>query len=261
MFTGKICINEVNLYDEFGLIAVNIGGGMQEDPFGISQSIIEEKNEYKDNPYFFGVNRQPISFQINFARIYNQKWDYKTKLDFVRLMFTPYYKELKSEDCPQIIYKVICIDTATKVLNGNDQGYITLHFRTDAPWAWGPTTIIQKVVSDVSDTNPFTFKIENKSNVLDWYYPEMEIKSSGSKIKIINERDSDRIFEFNELVDNEIIYINNQTKKIIGNQPYPNNYRLNKFNMNWFRLKYGVNNINIYRDCTISFKLQYPIGL
>lgn len=198
---------------------------------------------------------------MKFAKTNNQKWNYKTKHDFAKLIFAPYYQELKSDECPQVIYKIICIDKSTKVLNGNNQGYITLNFRTDAPWAWGPTTIVSKVIAGASDKSPYTFKLENKSNVLDWYYPEMEIITTGSEIKIINDKDKDRAFIFDELNNKETIYINNQTKKVIGNQPYPHNYRLDKFNMNWFKLKYGVNNISVYRDCTLSFKMQYPIAI
>lgn len=261
MFTGKIHIGEVDLYDEFGLIAVKIGGGMMESHFGISQSIIEEKNEYTDKPYFYGVDRQPISFSMKFARSNNRKWDYKTKVDFAKLIFAPYYQELKSEECPQVIYKVICIDKSTKVLNGNDEGYITLNFRTDAPWAWAPTTIVSKVILGTNDNNPYTFNLENKSNVLNWYYPEMEIITTSSEIKIIGDKDKDRPFSFVGLNNKETIYVNNHTKKVIGNQLYPDNYRLDKFNMNWFRLKYGINNISVYRDCTLSYKMQYPIAI
>ncbi|WP_105618492.1 phage tail domain-containing protein [Vallitalea okinawensis] len=261
MFTGKISLGEIDLYSEFDLVAVELGGGMSESHFGITQKVIEETSSELDIPHFFGLDRQPFSFTLSFARVNNKKWDYDTKLKFAKLISTPYYQELKSAEYPQVVYHVICVDVPKKVMNGIDQGYITLKFRTDAPWGWSPSTVITKVITGASDGAPYTFELENKSNILQWYYPEVEFIVDGTEIKISNNKDSDREFKITGLYDREVIYVNNQTKKVIGDQPYPLNYRLNNFNKNWLRLRYGVNKISVYRDCTVTFKMQYPVGI
>lgn len=259
MFTGNIILSGIDLYDEYGITAVNVNQGMMESHFGIVQSVIEDKTSDLDIPHFFGVDKQPFTFTMTFAK--EKKWDYKTKLDFARLLFTPYYQELESVNQPEVVYKVICVDQPKKVLNGIDRGYITISFRTDAPWGWSPKTIITKVVSGASDSNPYTFQLENMSNVLQWYYPEVEFKTVGTEFKMGNNKDSDRDFIFADVYDGEVIYVDNKMKKVISDQPYPLNYRLEKFNKNWFRLKYGKNTISVYRDCTITFRMQYPIAI
>lgn len=262
MFTGNITLGTTDLYNEFGIIAVNLSNGMIETHTGVTQDIIEEKSMSLDKPYFLGVDRKPITFSMNFARVDNEKWDYQTKLKFSRLIFEPNYRELKSADYPQVVYNVICVDEPKKVLNGVDQGYITLNFRCDAPWGWSPATVVTKNISGASDENPYVIELENNSNVLQWYYPEVEFKTLGTtNFKMSNNKDGGRDFIFTDIYDGEVIYVNNDIKKVIGDQPYPLKYRLDKFNKNWFRLKYGKNKINIYTDCIISFKMKYPVAI
>ena len=233
MFTGNITLGGIDLFDEYGITAVNVNQGMMESHFGITQTVIEEKYSNIDVPYFYGVERQPFQFTITFARESN--WDYKTKESFARLIFRPYYQELVSAETSQIMYRVICVDNPLKVMNGLDRGYITLSFRTDAPWAYSSTTTR---TIEVNET-PYTFELENRSNVLEYYYPELEFTTVGTEFKMTNNRDPENEFIFTELLDGETIYVDNKMKRVRSDSPYPFNYRLSNFNRNWKKIQFS----------------------
>lgn len=255
MFTGKAILGGVDLYDEYGITAVNVNQSMMESHFGITQNVIEEKYNSIDVPYFYGVERQPFQFTLTFAR--ERDWDYKTKESFARLIFKPYYQNLVSDQTPQVIYKVICVDNPLKLTNGLERGYITLNFRTNAPWAYSSITTRTVEVTEA----PYTFELENNSNILEYYYPELEFTTVGTEFRMTNNREPEKEFVFTELLDGEVVYVDNSMKRVRSDSPYPFNYRLSNFNRNWLRLKYGVNDITISTPCTITFKMQYPIAI
>lgn len=261
MFTGVVWLNEINLYDAYDMLAVTLDSGLEKIPFGIDQSIIEEDVPTIDKPFFFGVKRKPIEFELTFARDNNEKWDYEMKLEFVRMFFKPYYQEMRFERYPQIFYRVICVSSPEQAMNAVDHGYVTLKFRTDAPYAYSETYMTTRNVVGATEIVPYELIIENNSNALEYYYPIIEFITNGTTFKMVNQREPDRIFEFTGLVDGETVYVDNENRKVVGDQPYPENYRLNKFNQNWLRLKQGTNTLHIYTDCTFTIKVESPISI
>lgn len=260
MFTGKVSLGVESLYDKFGIIAVDIDTGMQETHFGVTQKIVEEKSPNTIKPFFYGVEREPFTFGMKFTK--QSRWTYDEKIEFARMLFQPFYQDLRSEEYPEVVYKVICVDEPKKIFNGEDRGYITVQFRTDSAYAWSPLTIETFNVTGASEESPYVLHVENKSNVVQWYKPEIEIQTVGNtSFKMINLTDAGSEFIFTDIFDGETIYINNETKKVLSDEAYPNNYRLDKFNKNWLRLAYGVNVLHITTDCIISFRMQYPMAV
>lgn len=261
MFTGNVSLGGIDLYDTYGLLAVSMDDGLEKIHFGLDQEVVEESIPMVDKPVFFGVNRKPIEFELSFALDNNKAWTYDMKHEFVRLFFKSYYQEIRFERIPQVFYRVICISKPTQAMNAIDHGYVTLKFRTDAPYAYSETKIITRNITGATEANPYVLEIENNCNTSTFYFPEIEFKTVGTEFKMLNNRDKGRVFEFSGLVSGEEVYVNNEKRKVLGNQPFPDNYRLSKFNENWLRLRQGNNKLLIYTDCIFTIKMENPIAL
>ena len=243
--------------ESFGLEAVDLGGGMKESHFGVTQKIREESNAKFNKPMFFGMTREPFTFTMYFAK--HEAWTQQQRIELAHLIFKPYYQEMTAEKYPNILFNVVCVDEGKKVLNGIEQGYVAINFRTDSAYGWALPQIDSHSISGASEATPYEFTIRNDSNVVEWYEPEIEFKTVGTSLQLFNMSDGGKEFSFTDLVAGEIVYVNNETRKVIGDQPYPQNYRIGNFNRGWLRLKYGDNTIKVTTDCELSIKLQCPM--
>lgn len=237
---------------EFDLLAVRTDNGMIEFPFGVSRDIIEEKIN-KRNPYFFGIEEQPLEFTIELSKEGGIDYNLRTKI--VKWLFTDTYKPLVFDDNDFIIYYAIAIGEPTRMDNGIEEGYITINFRCNAPYGYSQPVTITELVEGTK-----IIIINNLSNVLDEYYPEVEftLKGNNKNLTIRNLSDNGREFVFNNLNEGETVYVDNAKKRIVSN--LPNIYRYDNFNKHWLKLMYGKNLLEITGDCEIKFRLQYPIA-
>lgn len=252
----EVLLGGHNLQQEFGLYLVKIDSGITESHFGITQSIIEDSIENIDTPFFYGVKREPFTFQATFVR--QKEWDFKTRLEFNEIVFKRHYQEFISADYPYILYRVICVDEPNKVFFGEQGGYVSLNFRTDSPYAWSPVSVQNYDLSQ--NITKTTIQVENRSNVIDFYYPQMEFTLlEGSDISFKNLTDGGREFTFTGLIPNETVSIDNQWQVI--KTDVPNVYRYVNCNRQWLRLRKGVNYIDITGKCYLSFRLQVPIAI
>ena len=89
-------------------------------------------------------------------------------------------------------------------------------------------------------------------------YPEVEFEliDTATGITLKNLTDGGREFVFSTLNTTETVYVNNQRKQIISDT---NLYRYSKFNKNWFRLVYGINQIRVTGKCILKVRSQFPI--
>lgn len=132
---------------DFGIINVSLGSGMMEEEFVPSRSIVEEKIKGRDQPYFIRTEVEPLQFSISFA--FEESWDTDKIREVARwLTQHDYYQELyfTTEDGinPERIFYALVVDDATLVHNGLKQGYITLTFRCDSPYAYSPVMTTRK---------------------------------------------------------------------------------------------------------------------
>lgn len=248
--------NNINS-SEFGLFLVQLSTGSRSEPFGTSRSILEEKIPDRKEPYFYKFDYEPLEFTVTLAK--TQEWDINDRLQVVRWLFQDRHKPFISVDNMGIIYNCVAIDSPQKILVGNIQRMIELTFRCDAPWAWTP---IYNSFYDLSTISaPETIIMQNMSNIEKWYEPELEIikKNGAGDVTITNLTDSASAFELTGLLNNEEIYVNNNFKQIVSNEP--DRYPLNYFNRGWLRLAYGNNNIEVDGQCEISTRMRYPIGV
>lgn len=126
--------------NDFGIINVNISSGMQEEPFVAGREIREVSIRGNDRPYFQGVQRQPLQFNVSFA--FEERWN-KELISKVARWLTghEYYKPLIFSDEPEKIYYAIFVDSPTLVHNCLSEGYINLTVRCDSPYVYSPLSL------------------------------------------------------------------------------------------------------------------------
>lgn len=232
-----------------------------ESPYWGNRSIREEQQYNKLIPYFYGVEREPIEFTLELALLNNdlspQEWTSAKRFELARWLLHDTYKEFISSDDLGKIYYAICInDVNTHLIN--DQGYMELVFRTNSPFAWTPTMIVE---TDLSDNNT-TAEIQyyNYSNVVSKYRPQLEIELVDDTRDIILRNDSNggKEFKFTGLQLHEIVSVDNENELILSN--IPNSTALSKFNKQWLELVYGENRIVVTGKCKITMRAQFPIA-
>jgi len=248
---------------DMGLYIVRIGqsNNFVEVPYWGGANIEEERHYKKITPYFYRVNREPIEFTVQFILAYNnmriKDWTPQERNKIAKWLIQDTYKEFQTSDDLSKYYYAICTSPANLNLMGN-QGYIELTFQTNSPYAWSPIYVEEYDLSDNEEST--VIELENRSNVLDYYYPklEIELKDDATDIALKNLSDGGRIFSFTGLYENETVSIDNENKLILSNNPLSNPF--SKFNRNWFRLVYGVNYIEVTGKCVIKVKSQFPIA-
>ncbi len=251
---------------DFGLNIIKISSGFYPTPYISGQNIIEEIIPNKHENYFFGVKKHPFQFDITFSLL-DEEFTHDKKIDLAKWLIHDEYKMFQSyddfkdnsHDALNKFYYVIATNQADFMSGGTNKGYFTLTFRTNAPWAYSR---VIKTSHDCSGiTEPFIFKINNRSNVLKYYYPEIEIQvgSSEDNIELINLTDNNREFIFTDVEAGEIIYIDNNRHKIFSNKDAEVYSRLGNFNKGWLRLKQGVNKIQVNTKCKIKTRCQFPL--
>lgn len=256
MFTNTIFEFDGEKSTDYGLILASLDISMKNVPFGIEREIIEDKPSKTSIPYFFGIDKKPLYFTTTLVS--EENLNYETRINIVRWLFKDEYKPFISTDHPDIIFNCIVVEKPEKILIGNIPRVIELTFKCDAPWAWTPF-----ITNHYDLSNNSTYQIitmENRSNIEKYNYPELWIKSlDGGTISLQNNSDNGRIFKFENLQENEIIYIDNKLRQVETN--ISSIYRLKNFNRNWLRLIYGINQIEVVGKCLIIMRTRYEISL
>lgn len=254
MFIGtKIILGNIKLYETYGIMVV--GFSEKTSPFGVTQSIYEEKTPYSLKPLFQRVDREPLSFTLTFAR--EGEWDDDMRIEFSQLLFKENYQKLISEDYPHLYYNVICTDNPQKTLMPFGISTIEVTFRCDSPYAWSHQSV---ETFKIENTIPYTFQIENKSNVVQYVYPTIELYSLSDNNTITVKNLSDnKQFTIKNVEKDELITIDNEFS--ILTTTVPNVYRYNDFDGKWIRLVMGNNVIEVTGKCIVTFKNNFPIAI
>lgn len=249
--------DNVDSSDKDIILVVN-NNDLIELPFGIKQTVIEEKINYIDVPFFYGTNRESQSFPVSFARLNGQDWDNTERREIVNWLCQKVYKPFVSDDNPDIIYYVI-FEEIKRYDNGQNNGYITCQARLNAPYGF---TYPQYSRYDLSN-NPIEgtkISICNASNFGDNYYPEIQITVvSGNSFSIQNTTDGGNTFTIDNLQVGEQVYINMANGRVKSN--LPNTYHLQDTNKNWFKLIYGFNQVIFTGNVSLEIMCQFPVAL
>lgn len=239
---------------QMGLYNVSIQSGLFSEKFVADREIIEESIMGRDEPYFYGIKRQPLEFQLSFY--FDNKWDDKTIEEVALWLSQDKYKPLIFNNHPHKIFYCLPVSDFSIIHNGIKQGYLTLTMRCKSPYIYTPeyNSPIYDFSLNTVDGMDFTF--ENKGHVN--CKPIIHINKIGiGDISIVNLSDEGKEFKFTGLADNETITVNNETEEI--ETDLTGIYRYNNFNMKFLSLPRGVNRLKAYGNCKIMFKSYFKL--
>lgn len=244
---------------DFGISLVRIDSGLLTRPFAIKRTINKEKIKYKDTPYYFGSEKETSQIQITIAKIDygNTVWSIEDRQDISRWLFTSddQFHEFESEDNPDILYYIQFVDAEFSD-NFSNEGYVTLTAEMKHPY---PMTRPSYITYDLSDNETTTIiEVENRSNVVEYYKPIMEIELQGDtntfKAKNLSIMGEETIFQ--NLTQGETLCVDNENEEILSST---GNERITNFNFIFTKLCYGINRIEITGKCILTFKCSFPI--
>lgn len=232
--------NGVQIYDESGLFS---------ETFVASKKIIEEKIRGRDEPYFFGVERDPISFRLSFW--FDENLSEERKRYFARILDQDYYCPLYTIDNPNRIYYAMCVDDSQHIHNGVQMGYVTLNFRTNSPYAYSPVYVEEYDLSN-NTANGAEIVFTNNGDVECKPIVEIKMVENGN-FSIINTTNRGEEFKFVNLQKDELVIVDCTSEEIESNvKP-----RFDDFNDNYLSLVHGNNYLKVYGKCILTFRYQF----
>lgn len=237
--------------DTFGILNVNMEGGMLSEPFSSARVIREQKVKGNDRPYFMGIDREPYEFSVSFA--FGDRWDETRIGEVAKWLLSPrYYAPLVFADDPDRIFYCLCVDSPELIHNGLREGYIDLHFRCNDPYSY--TSVYEEIVDLTS--NP----VEGTVYVFDNFgqevcLPEVTIHKNGNgSVEIANTSDGNAMMKFVDLLDNETVIVDCENRLIRSDIPLTSRYA--NLQGNYLALPINQNHLQIKGACTLKFKYQ-----
>ena len=243
----------INGTDFYGLKLVRTEQGLNQ-PFGLSRKSITDTAKNRYRVYHYGFKNEVLSFNLKFFK--DGVWTYEQRVAISKWLIRDTYKDFESTDYP-LVFKIIAVSQPVFTNYGNDQGYLEINFESDAPFCYSPISVSSYDLSN----NPVAGTIitmENKSNVFDTYRPELEFTViNGSSVKLVNQSNRNKVFEFTGLTVGEKIYVNNETGRIVSTL---SETRLsNLTNHQFFEMVYGQNRIRAYGQISVETRMQFPM--
>ncbi len=255
-------INTTFMFDgqkstDYGLHNVTIDTGLRSVPMVGGKDILEDKVRDRRNPYYQGVQHQPMQFTLYFSLL-DERMTREKKNEILRWLFKDDYREFRTTDDISKCLYVIATNQIDFETADSELGYFRVDFRASTSH-WISSPYIRTY--DLSDNETSTIiEYENLSNVGTYYSPEIEFElvSDSKSITLINLDDGGREFTFTDLWEKEKIYVDNDMQTIISdNLAFPS--RLNNFNKKWLRLRYGINRIEVIGKCKLEIRSVFPV--
>ncbi|WP_090739508.1 phage tail domain-containing protein [Paenibacillus sp. Mc5Re-14] len=128
---------------DMGLLNCTVDGGMFEETFLPSRSIVETKVAGRDKPYFQSIDLEPLQFDLTFA--FENGYDERKIREVARWLFQPYYKPFYTVDNPNRVFYCLVEGDSNLIHNGAKQGYITLTMRCDGAYSYTQKTLKEKM--------------------------------------------------------------------------------------------------------------------
>ena len=128
---------------------------------------------------------------------------------------------------------------------------LKLVFENIAPYAFAKEETVSYTCTDSLD-----IQLENSSDeISEDYYPIVKIKSNANQtIRLINHSDNERALTVYMNRD-QILTFYNQDKYIEDNTGI---FKMDDWNLTWFRLRPGMNDISIKGNCIVDISCAYP---
>ncbi|MCG8482588.1 MAG: hypothetical protein MJA31_04695 [Clostridia bacterium] len=253
MFIGESFIYDgKSSHEMYGLMVVQSSSSLVTQNFGTIRKTITEKIKNRSKNYFYGIEDNILTFTLELAKKF--PWTYEERVAVTKWLFQDTYKVFKSEDYP-LEYKCVAVDGEFKN-TGFNQGFLKIKFECDASHPYSPSEICTFDLSN--NTLDTIIELENKSNILEYYKPQIEISMKGSTgVKFENLTDGGRTFELTNLYDDEVIFIDNEREIVYS--PLSDTRLSNLVDKRFLRLAYGINRIKVTGKSFIEVKSQYPM--
>lgn len=238
---------------EFGLQIVKLDSGFSPNLYIGGQEIREINAPNRREPYFLRTEKNVLEFEVTFT-LGNKKFTPQIKNQIARWLCKNDYRTFQTTDFIGKMFYVIMTNQSDLQTLGYDEGYFTAVFRCNAGYGF---TLPRADYYDLStNTGTTRITINNESNVYEDYKPVTKITKVGAgSIRLIN-RTSNVETRIDNCVNGEEIYIDHYNKTIISSHRM---YILNDFNKKWFKLAFGVNQIDAIGSCHLEINSQYPI--
>lgn len=235
---------------DMGLINVNIGDGMLEEPFLPNRQIKEISIRGKNKPYFQEVVSSPLSFPVSFA--FQDRYNEKKIREIARWLSPDYYKPFFTTDNLNRVWFCMPIEDSILVHNSLKQGYVELTMRCDSPYTYSQLIISPEYDFSNVDSLGYPFSFDNLGDKI--LKPEMWItKIDNGDISIVNTTNGNKEFKFVDLIDGENLYISNENEFIKTDLTMV--YRYDYFNNQFLEFVVGKNNLVAYGN--FKMKLRY----
>lgn len=247
--------------DEFPVYIIQTESGMITTEISGEKSLKYDKVPYQDKIYYYYTELDNLKFKIIICPLDNL-WTNELKFELFKWLGTRKPSAFKSCDNLNKMCYCICTNAMELVTNGLDEGYMELEFEATTPYWLSVPIIIEKDLTNI--TVPYTFTLENKSNVRDpktnlfIYYPKMEFELVGSttSITLINLSNGGKVTQFTDLSTGEILYMDCSKDQILSSTGLS---RVENWNKIRFGLIFGTNTIVINEKCKYKFVMQFPI--
>lgn len=246
---------------QYGLMLYDFGSTAQGNiNFGNQASIVETRTNTRIQPLHFGVNyhQKPLEFKLVFGA--EEPLD-RYELENISMWLTGHqqYQWLSIEQPDLELVQFRCLITTLTPLA---HGWLPIAFEAnvvcDCPYAYGFPFEQQYIIN-----GPTNILFRNNSSVHEYIKPYITFRpSSGtSKLSIVNQSDRKREFVIDGIpASTSAIEIDNLNGII---QESPNKYNLyDGFNLNFFRLVHGDNNLVVTGNgtLTISGRFLYNVS-
>jgi phage-related protein len=252
---------------EFGILNVSVSDGLYSETFMASRTINEVKIRGREKPYFFEVNKEPLSFQLSFS--FKEGWDNKLIAEVERWLDVDFYQPLSFSENFDKVYYVMPVESTELLHNGLKQGYITLTMRCDSPYSYGRdhVTPLYTCIDTKGGTfaTPYQFIPDDKVDgtfIEIFNYGQKDIlpfitiqKDGDGDIIVRNMSRANSVMTFSSLLDGETVSINGENEII--ETSLPNTWRYNNFNDYYLPFFVGKNIIKVEGNCKIKFQYRY----
>lgn len=237
--------------ENYGLQIVNFDNGMVNNTFGVQIEEVQDMVSKRHSPYHYGIKYDNmLTFTMKVAR--QEAFDAFDKQAIGQWLFGhQQYKWLQvvQDDLEDIWFKCILKNPQTIDIANNTYGF-TFEVVCDAPWAW---TDEYNYNYRINGSQNISF--ENISDDNNYLYPIITYATTDTNFSIINKTDSSRLFAFSSLDLGENLVINNNFQTI---ETDSSEKRINNFNLKWFRLLPGQNELTVLGTGSMLLTMRFP---
>jgi phage-related protein len=241
---------------DYGIMNVNVSSsGMMSEPFGASRKVNEVKIKGNDKPYFQNIEYEPLEFDLElaFSDIYDSE---KIRRVARWLCGQTYYKPMFFQENLDRVFYCLAIGEPELVHTGASQGYIKITMHCDSPYSYTPIQLGTEYNLSSNGAGGTQITFANNGDVA--CHPEIWItKVNNGDVRIVNNTNGGKEFKFTGLLNNEVVYVDNEMQHI--ETSLANTYRYSNFNNNYLEMVRGNNILMVYGTCKIQFRYYFKL--